>query len=58
MRLGLHRRVGVAGELLEADVEFNVAKRFLARVKEKSLGEVVTLKAELERFREQAQNVE
>ncbi len=27
--------------LLEADVEFNVAKRFLARVKEKSLGEVV-----------------
>jgi signal recognition particle subunit SRP54 len=29
--------------LLEADVEFNVAKRFLARVKEKALGEVVTL---------------
>src|SRR5947208_11681712 len=28
--------------LLEADVEFNVAKRFLARVKEKALGEVVT----------------
>src|SRR2546423_654059 len=28
--------------LLEADVEFNVAKRFLARVKEKGLGEVVT----------------
>src|SRR5436305_5909177 len=27
--------------LLEADVEFNVAKRFLARVKEKALGEVV-----------------
>src|SRR5947209_19764610 len=32
--------------LLEADVEFNVAKRFLARVKEKALGEVVTIKAE------------
>jgi signal recognition particle subunit SRP54 len=32
--------------LLEADVEFNVAKRFLARVKEKAVGEVVTLKAE------------
>src|SRR5256885_814865 len=32
--------------LLEADVEFNVAKRFLARVKEKALGEVVTLKTE------------
>src|ERR1700759_5148434 len=29
--------------LLEADVEFNVAKRFLARGKEKALGEVVTL---------------
>jgi signal recognition particle subunit SRP54 len=29
--------------LLEADVEFNVAKRFLGRVKEKALGEVVTL---------------
>src|SRR5215813_14144714 len=28
--------------LLEADVEFNVAKRFLARVKEKALGEVIT----------------
>src|SRR4051812_35333486 len=28
--------------LLEADVEFNVAKRFLARVKEKALGEVVS----------------
>src|SRR2546429_3817237 len=28
--------------LLEADVEFNVAKRFLARVKEKAVGEVVT----------------
>src|ERR1700730_8839316 len=27
--------------LLEADVEFNVAKRFLARVKEKAVGEVV-----------------
>jgi signal recognition particle subunit SRP54 len=27
--------------LLEADVEFNVAKRFLARVKEKAIGEVV-----------------
>jgi signal recognition particle subunit SRP54 len=27
--------------LLEADVEFNVAKRFLARVKEKALGQVV-----------------
>ena len=32
--------------LLEADVEFNVAKRFLGRVKEKALGEVVTIKAE------------
>jgi signal recognition particle subunit SRP54 len=31
--------------LLEADVEFNVAKRFLARVKEKSLGEVVSTTA-------------
>src|SRR5882672_4075490 len=31
--------------LLEADVEFNVAKRFLARVKEKALGEVVTTAA-------------
>ena len=31
--------------LLEADVEFNVAKRFLGRVKEKALGEVVTLTA-------------
>src|SRR5258708_36740517 len=31
--------------LLEADVEFNVAKRFLARVKEKSLGEVVSTSA-------------
>src|SRR5919201_592824 len=31
--------------LLEADVEFNVAKRFLARVKEKALGEVVTTSA-------------
>ncbi|MFL5309219.1 MAG: signal recognition particle receptor subunit alpha, partial [Myxococcales bacterium] len=31
--------------LLEADVEFNVAKRFLARVKEKALGEVVALAA-------------
>jgi signal recognition particle subunit SRP54 len=29
--------------LLEADVEFNVAKRFLGRVKEKALGEVVAL---------------
>src|SRR5947208_7743150 len=28
--------------VLEADVEFNVAKRFLARVKEKALGEVVS----------------
>src|SRR5438874_10457246 len=27
--------------LLEADVEFNVAKRFLGRVKEKALGQVV-----------------
>ena len=27
--------------LLEADVEFNVAKRFLARVKEKALGQTV-----------------
>ena len=26
--------------LLEADVEFNVVKRFLARVKEKAIGEV------------------
>src|SRR5207248_11645935 len=31
--------------LLEADVEFNVAKRFLARVKEKALGEVVPTSA-------------
>src|SRR5437588_11241986 len=31
--------------LLEADVEFNVAKRFLARVKEKALGEVVATTA-------------
>src|SRR5205085_207846 len=31
--------------LLEADVEFNVAKRFLASVKEKALGEVVTTAA-------------
>src|SRR5258708_8193260 len=31
--------------LLEGDVEFNVAKRFLGRVKEKALGEVVTLTA-------------
>ncbi len=29
--------------LLEADVEFGVAKRFLARIKEKSLGEVVSV---------------
>jgi len=29
--------------LLEADVELNVAKRFLGRVKEQALGEVVTL---------------
>ena len=28
--------------LLEADVEFNVAKRFLGRVKEKAIGEVVS----------------
>jgi len=31
--------------LLEADVEFNVAKRFLARVKEKAIGEVVSVAA-------------
>src|SRR5579859_7291161 len=31
--------------LLEADVELGVVKSFLARVKEKSLGEVVRLKA-------------
>ena len=31
--------------LLEADVEFNVAKRFLARVTEKALGEVVQVAA-------------
>src|SRR5258708_13610817 len=31
--------------LLEGDVEFNVAKRFLGRVKEKALGEGVTLTA-------------
>src|SRR4051794_28591029 len=32
--------------LLEADVEFNVAKRFLARVKEKALGQVVSVQTE------------
>jgi len=32
--------------LLEADVEFNVARRFLARVKDKALGEVVQVKTE------------
>ena len=32
--------------LLEADVELNVTKRFLARVKEKLLGQVVKLRAE------------
>lgn len=31
--------------LLDGDVEYSVAKNFLARVKEKSLGEVVSLKA-------------
>ena len=31
--------------LLEADVDFNVARRFLARVKEKAIGEVVAVKA-------------
>ncbi len=31
--------------LLEADVEYNVAKRFLERVKEKALGEIVQVKA-------------
>lgn len=31
--------------LLEADVEYNVAKQFISRVKEKSLGELVNLKA-------------
>jgi len=31
--------------LLEADVEISVVKRFLGKVKERSLGEVVTLKA-------------
>lgn len=31
--------------LIEADVEVNVAKNFLARVKEKAVGEIVTLKA-------------
>lgn len=33
--------------LLEADVEFNVTKRFLARVKEKAVGEVIQTKAKL-----------
>jgi signal recognition particle subunit SRP54 len=33
--------------LLEADVEFNVTKRFLARVKEKAIGEVVRRSAEV-----------
>ncbi len=33
--------------LLEADVEFNVTKRFLARVKEKAIGEVVQRTAEV-----------
>jgi len=32
--------------LLEADVELGVARRFLARVKDKALGEVVQVKAE------------
>ena len=32
----------VRTSLLEADVEFNVVKRFLARVEEKALGELVT----------------
>ncbi|MFT5431330.1 MAG: signal recognition particle subunit SRP54 [Myxococcota bacterium] len=34
--------------LLEADVEFNVVKAFLARVKEKALGEIVKVKAKVE----------
>ncbi|MBI5501159.1 MAG: signal recognition particle protein [Deltaproteobacteria bacterium] len=32
--------------LLEADVDFNVTKQFLERVKTKAVGEIVTLKAE------------
>ncbi|MSQ00991.1 MAG: signal recognition particle protein [Myxococcales bacterium] len=36
--------------LLEADVSVDVAKDFLARVKERSLGKVVTLKAKNQRF--------
>ena len=34
--------------LLEADVEFNVVKAFLARVKEKALGEIVRVEAKTE----------
>ncbi len=33
--------------LLEADVEFNVVKRFLGRVKEKAVGDIVTRRAEV-----------
>src|SRR6266568_842304 len=43
-RAAKHKLTGKA-ELNEADVELNVAKRFLARVKEKALGEVVSTTA-------------
>ena len=37
--------------LLEADVEFDVVKRFLARVKEKAIGEVVQTQRHASRAR-------
>lgn len=39
----------VRTSLLEADVEFGVVKRFLAKVKERSVGEVVPLKAKTQK---------
>ena len=36
---------GIRQSLLEADVEYQVAKNFISRIKEKSLGEIVNLKA-------------